>query len=93
MGRLLEQPSVARGRGQDRQLLRHFRPRDAAASLHTSHGPVGSVSQPLPVEPRDGPHKKSGPGIAPEARPYRRGVHPPAAINIYIATPAFAVKL
>jgi hypothetical protein len=37
--------------------------------------------------------KKSGPGIAPEARPYRRGVHPPAAISFYIATPAVAVKL
>jgi hypothetical protein len=51
---------------------------------------VESVSQPLPVEPRDGPPKKSGPGIAPEARSARREVHPSAAISFYIATPAVA---
>ena len=55
----------ARSRFIDRHDRCHLIP-CVAPSLYTSHGPVGSVSQPLPVEPRDGPHKKNQ---APELLP------------------------
>jgi hypothetical protein len=37
--------------------------------------------------------KNSGPGIAPEARPIRRELHPPAGMMFYIVTTLGAVKL
>jgi hypothetical protein len=63
--------------------------------LYTSHGPVGSVSQPCPVEPRETPSQKNQAPDFSEARSLHgaRGTSARAAISLYVVMTTAAVKL
>jgi hypothetical protein len=71
--------------------------------ISLAEGPrVGARAHAGPARPRfidrhdrrhlDTSQKSKAPDCS-EARPYRRGVHPPAAISFYIVTTPAAVKL